>query len=218
MTPRGSLSLLGLSLVGAGLLWRYASRRRELPCPPWLAWSLTNPLTDRLWNPETTLNRVGLRPGQRVLEVGPGPGRLLVPAARRVLPGGSVVGLELQPGMVSRLRERAAREGVRNLTAVLGDATQPHLEPESFDVVFLSTVLGEIPDRATALRECYRVLKPGGWLSVTEILPDPHYQSPAEVRRVAEGVGFRFEEMLGPWYRYTMNFMRGEGGVQRWRL
>ncbi len=37
---------------------------------------------------QTTLDRMGLQPGQRVLEVGPGPGRLLIPAARRVLPAG----------------------------------------------------------------------------------------------------------------------------------
>ncbi len=52
---------------------------------------------------------LGLRPGQRVLEVGPGPGKLLVPAARLVLPDGEAVGLELQPGMARRLAARAER-------------------------------------------------------------------------------------------------------------
>jgi ubiquinone/menaquinone biosynthesis C-methylase UbiE len=116
---------------------------------------------------------MGLRPGQRVLEIGPGPGRVLIPAARQVLPGGEVVGLEIQPGMLDRLKARAAQSGVTNLTAVLGDATQPHFPPESFDVVYLCTALAEIRDREEALRQCWQALKPGGRLSITEVMVDP---------------------------------------------
>jgi ubiquinone/menaquinone biosynthesis C-methylase UbiE len=80
--------------------------------------------------------------GQRVLEIGPGPGRLLIPAAQRVLPGGEVVGIDIQPGMVKRLKERAKVENVGNLTVILGDAAQPIVPEASFDVVFLVTTLG----------------------------------------------------------------------------
>lgn len=112
--------LLALVLVGLG--WRSASRRRPLPCPTWFGWSLENPLLDWLTGMQTTLDRLGLQPGQRVLEIGPGPGRLLIPAARRVLPGGEVVGLDIQPGMLERLKTHAAHAGVSNLPPVLGDA------------------------------------------------------------------------------------------------
>ena len=89
--------------------------------------------------------------GSVFLEVGPGPGRLLIPAARRVLPGGEVVGIDIQPGMIERLKERAKTANITNLTAILGDATQPIVPEASFDVAFLVTTLGEIPDRAAAI-------------------------------------------------------------------
>lgn len=197
-----------LVFVGANLWWRWASRHRSLPCPTWLASGLESPVMDRLLGTKTTLDRIGLQPGQRVLEVGPGPGRLLIPAARRVLPGGEVVGLDIQPGMIEKLRARAARKGVSNLAAVWGDATQSQFPPNRFDVVYLCTVLGEIPNRQAALKECYTALKPGGVLSITEIFPDPHYQSYQTVQRMAEGAGFRLREVQGPWYFFTSNFYK----------
>lgn len=207
MNARRVIGAVGM-LSAIGLGWRVASRRQALPCPAWLAWSLGGSLTDRLFGTQATLDRIGLRPGQRVLEVGPGPGRLLIPAARRVLPGGEVVGLDIQREMIDKLEARAAREGIANLTAVVGDAATANFSPESFDVVYLCAVLGEIRDREAALARCYRVLKPGGLLSVTEGLPDPHYQSQDTVRRLAETAGFWPRASHGGWYRYTANFAR----------
>jgi SAM-dependent methyltransferase len=114
------LALVVAAAVGGSLWWRRSSRQRPLPCPARIAWSIDNPLADRLLGTQTTLDRIGLKPGQRVLEVGPG--RLLIPAARRVLPGGEVVGLDIQAGMLERLKARAAQQGVSNLTMDLGDA------------------------------------------------------------------------------------------------
>lgn len=203
------LWLLG-SLVLGSLLWRWFSRRRSLPCPTWLSGLVEGPVMDRVLGTQTTLDRIGLKPGQNVLEVGPGPGRLLIPAARRVQPGGEVVGLDIQPGMIERLKVRAAQAGVSNLKASLGDATHSNVPPESFDVIYFCTVLGEIPDRAAALYQCHVALKPGGLLSITEIFPDPHYQSRATVQRLAEAAGFQLKEMHGPWYFFTANFVKNE--------
>ena len=136
------LGLLAGELVLGALGWRWASRRYRLPCPSQLAWLVDDRLLGPLNLTRTELDRLGLRPGMRVLEVGPGPGRLLVPAARRVLPSGEVVGLELQPEMARRLGARAAREGLSNLTVVLGDAAERHFEPESFDLVYWSRYWG----------------------------------------------------------------------------
>jgi ubiquinone/menaquinone biosynthesis C-methylase UbiE len=74
----------------------------------------------------------------------------------------------------------------------------------------MCTVLGEIPEREAALRQCYAALKSGGTLSITEIFPDPHYQSREVVRRLAESAGFRLHEIVGSWYFFTANFVKGE--------
>ena len=208
MTLVRLLGLALITLIGLNLWWRWAARRRSLPCPTWFAAGLESPLMDRLMGSERTLDLMGLRPGQRVLEIGPGPGRLLIPAAHRVLPGGEVAGLDIQPGMIERLKARAARAGITNLMTVLGDAAQPHFAPQTFDLVCLATVLGEIPNRQAALRQAYAVLKPKGVLSITEVFPDPHYQSVATVRRLAEASGFRLRRIHGPWYRFTANFVK----------
>jgi ubiquinone/menaquinone biosynthesis C-methylase UbiE len=197
-----------LILVGIGLIWRWLSRNRSLPCPTWLSSLLDSRWSDRLLGTQTTLDRIGLRPGQRVLEIGPGPGRLLIPAAKRVLPGGEAVGLDIQPGMIERLKAYATRAGVSNLTAILGDAIKPNVPAECFDVVFLCTALGEIPNREAALRQSHTALKPGGVLSITEIFPDPHYQSRAMVRRLTEAAGFQLKELHGLWYFFTANFIK----------
>jgi ubiquinone/menaquinone biosynthesis C-methylase UbiE len=173
-----------------------------------LAWAFENPTLQRLSGTRTTLDRIGFRPGQRILEIGPGPGRLLIPGAERVLPNGEAVGIDIQAGMIERLKARAKRANVTNLTAILGDATQPHVPEASFDLVFLCTVLGEVPDRAAVLKQSYRALKQGGILSITEMFGDPHYQSRSTVKRLAEEVGFRPQSIQGRLWFFTANFVK----------
>lgn len=199
---------LSASVAAFCIGWRWASRVWSLPCPSLVGWALESSFYGRITGTNKTLDRIGLKPGQRVLEAGPGPGRLLIPAARRVLPGGEVVGIDIQPGMIERLKERAKAANVTNLTAILGDATHPIVPESSFDVAFLVTTLGEIPDRAAALAQCFRALKSGGILSVSEMLPDPHYQSKATVKRLAEAAGFRLHSIEGGRWLFTANFVK----------
>jgi len=202
----GFAAILAVALFFLG--WRWASRIWSLPCPSLVGWALESPFYERITGTEKTLERIGLLPGQKVLEIGPGPGRLLLPAARKVLPGGEVVGIDIQPGMVERLKERASAVGIPNLTAFLGDATQPIVPDSSFDVVFLATTLGEIPDRAAVLAQCFRALKSGGVLSISEMLPDPHYQSKGTVMRLAETAGFQLQTIRGGSWLFTANFVK----------
>jgi ubiquinone/menaquinone biosynthesis C-methylase UbiE len=157
---------------------------------------------------EKTLERMRLAPGQTILEVGPGPGRLLIPASFRILPGGKAIGIDLQPKMLARLEARAKQAGTTNLTAMQGDATKLELPSNSIDLAYLCTVLGEIPDRAAALAECFRVVKPGGTLCITEIIGDPHYQSRTKVRELCEQAGFALEEIEGGWRIFTASFRK----------
>lgn len=200
----GIIALSVLFFVG----WRWASKRWQLPCPSLLGWALESRFYGWLSGTSKTLDRMDLQPGQRILEIGPGPGRLLIPAAERVQPDGEALGIDIQPGMIERLRERAERAKVPNLTAILGDATEPHVDEGTFDLVFIVTTLGEIPDRSAALEESYKALKSGGVLSITELFGDPHYQPRSTVKRLAEESGFELQAIHGHWWFFTANFVK----------
>lgn len=200
----GFVGLTTVSVLGLRLL----SRHHSTPCPYWLAPLLENPYLNAVAGSGVILQRARIQPGMAVLDVGAGPGRLSVPAAQRVGPEGRVVAFDVQPAMLARLNQAKAAAGVTNLQAVLGDAGEGSLPPGPFDRVLLVTVLGEVADQRGALAEILKRLKPGGLLSVTEVLPDPHYQSRTRVRRLAEGAGFEVAEVLGPWYAFTMNLRK----------
>lgn len=191
------------TLALAGFL---RQRRRPIPLPPWLSFVLENPITEYFAGGELLVRRLHLAPGMSVLDAGCGPGRLTVPVAKAVGERGEVVALDVQRAMLDKLERRVEAEGltnVRSVQAVLGDGA---LGYETFDRVLLVTVLGEVRDRAAALREIHAALKPGGILSVTEAFGDPDYRRPATVLRKAGEAGFLPVEKYGGFPAYTLNF------------
>ncbi|MBL9123648.1 MAG: methyltransferase domain-containing protein [Planctomycetaceae bacterium] len=201
------LGLVAL-LVVVTFAWRWASRRWALPCPSILSGAVDGTLADKFAGTRETLERLELRPGLTIVEIGPGPGRLLIPAARLVLPGGKAIGVELQPPMLDKLRRKLAADDPGNLELICADATQPVLPAGAADLVYLCTVLGEIPDRRQALENCFAALRPGGRLVIVEIMGDPHYQTRGKVRALCESVGFVFERLTGNWRRSTSSFRK----------
>ena len=192
-------------LVGAKLLSRLAARLgRSMPCPSSLAWAMDNPL--RRPFKRITLDRVGIRPGECVLELGPGPGAFTVDAARRVGPEGQLIAVDIQPEMTAMVEARVREAGLENVKNHTRSAYDLPLEDDSVDRAFLITVLPEIPDRARALAELHRVLKPGGVLSITEEFTDPDYRFPGETLRAVEAAGFYLENRYGNFWSYTINF------------
>lgn len=205
----GLLTLIA-AIVAISLVWRWASRRYALPCPSAWAGLLDNPLMDRVAGTQTTLDHIGLRPGEKGLDIGCGPGRLTLPAARRVGLDGSIVALDVQPDMLTYVQHHAAREGLANISFRLADIAGNKNLPEAneFDRAWLVTVLGEIPNRLAALRNIYYLLKPGAILSITEILGDPHYQRRQAVLELAQEAGFAPTEYWGSPLSYTQNFIK----------
>ena len=68
MTFFRTIGLLLLVLATVNLWWRWLSRRHSLPCPTWFSWGLESSLMDRILGTQATLDRIGLQPGQWVLE------------------------------------------------------------------------------------------------------------------------------------------------------
>ena len=96
----------------------------------------------------------------------------------------------------------------RAVKLIRADAAQRVLPSGSADVIYLCTVLGEIPDRRSALANCFDALRPGGRLSITEIICDPHYQTVAKVRALVSEAGFEGEDLTSTWRMYTANFRK----------
>jgi ubiquinone/menaquinone biosynthesis C-methylase UbiE len=197
------LALMAAALTVAWLAWRLVSLRRRLPCPASLSWLLDNPFVSGYH--AAILSRLELSPGLNVLDAGCGPGLLTIPIAQAVAPTGTVLVVDIQPEMIRRAQSKAASAGLSNvqfLVAGLGDGKLPE---SAFDRALLVTVLGEIPDRLAALSEIYFSLKPGGFLSISEVIPDPHYQSARAIKSLAAQVGFKIRNKSGNWFTYTLN-------------
>jgi uncharacterized protein len=176
------------------------------PCPAAVSWLVDNPIRKRYMRP--IVDRIGIRPGERVLELGPGPGAFTVDAAQRVGTGGKLIAVDIQPEMIAQVERRVQELGLANVETHVASAHELPLDNESVDRAFLITVLPEIPDPDCALAELRRVLRPGGVLSISEEFGDPDYLFLAETVRAAEAAGFRFEERFGNLWVYTANFRK----------
>lgn len=198
--------LIGLATgIFVGLAWRLASRRQSLPCPVWLRWlvEMDNPFT-KTSRAVNIIGNLELEPGMLVLDMGCGPGRVTIPLAQKLGSQGKVVAVDIQSGMLERARARAVAARLNNIEFVQAAAGEGKLGLLRFDRALLVSVLGEIPDRETALQEIYAALKPGGILSITEVVFDPHFQGRKGVTRLALATGFRERACFGHRLVYTL--------------
>jgi ubiquinone/menaquinone biosynthesis C-methylase UbiE len=119
------------------------------------------------------LDRVGLRPGQAVIDLGCGPRGILDLLAERVAPAGRVVGLDADPAHTAMAAEFAAGRGLGGVQIMTADARRTGLPPGSFDLVHARTLLVNVPDPADVAAEMVRLARPGGRVASME--PDTEH-------------------------------------------
>ena len=181
--------------------------RQCRPMPYEHASHLLNPLRKLILSPKKLAKRLDLRKNSIVLELGPGPG-YFSPEVARSIPAGKLILVDIQQEMLDMARKRLEKRGIANVEYIKGDATSLPVDSESFDVVFLISVLGEVPERNKCLRELYRVLRPKGLLSITEQPCDPDSIPMPDIQGLAEKEGFCFEMSYGRGKNYTANFRK----------
>jgi len=176
-------------------------------CPYQLAFLLELGLRRFIISPERLAERLELEESARVLELGPGPG-YFSRAVARCVPKGYLLLVDLQSEMLQKARRKLARAGLGNVGFVRADGAALPLPSGAWDCVFLVAVLGEVSDAGSCVREIYRVLRPGGLLSLTEQPGDPDFTALPDARKLVEGVGFRLEKVSGRGKNYTASFRK----------
>lgn len=170
-----------------------ASKKKDGPFPTWLSFILDNRIRRRFDPPQKIIEALGIDNNSIVLDFGCGPGFYTIPFAKVAK---QVVAVDLQPKMLERLAKKARKQGVKVQT-VQSDGKQILLPGNIFDLIFLSHVYHEVPDKPRVLMELRRLLRSNGRLAIMESTKKPIWgplgppaMNPEEITEKLRGTGF----------------------------
>jgi len=155
-------------------------------------------LRDERREAETVLNRLGIRPGVRVADVGAGDGYYTVRLAKRLGPGARIYAEDVEKSYLDQLGARLAREGIAGVTLIHGSAANPKLPDKSVDVAILAHVYHEVAEPYELLYRLQAALAPGGRVAIidNDKATQDHGTPPALLRCELAAVGYRQIDFL----------------------
>lgn len=196
-----------LILLALSFLVRIVRHYYHFPIPAFATQLIDNPIRRRLvQRPDVLAERLQLKPGMIVVEIGPGKGNYTKAVAERILPRGKVYAIDIQESVIERLKKRIKKEGITNIVPKIDNAYNLSFAEQSVDRVFAMACLPEIPEPVKVLREFHRILKPDGLVCLCEMFPDPDYPRRKTEKRWAAEAGFELRQEFGNWFIYQLNF------------
>ena len=172
-----------------------------------------NPSRDAWQKPQQVVAALHLEPNDVVVDLGVGTGYFTVRLAR-ALPRGRVIAVDIEPKMLDWIRRRAARDGLGNISTVLGTADSPGVKGP-IDVVLVVNTFHHIDHRTDYFRRVAPLLAPGGRVVIVDFRsgklpvgpPDRFKIPPAEATEEMHAAGFsRCGSFDGLPYQYMLSF------------
>ena len=171
------------------------------------AFTLLLPLRNIFLSPNKLIKRLEIKENYKVLEVGPGPGYFSIPVARR-LKSGRLYLADIQQEMLDYSKRRFEKRKIKNAEYYLCNGKTFGFDDNSFDIIYMVTVIGEVENKEAYAQEFYRMLKPEGILSISELAGDPDKMTIDEIRNIIEKHNFKFYNKYGNKRNFTINFKK----------
>lgn len=204
------LTTLGVYILFQ-ILIRIFRKNAHFPCPAFMGGLLDSNFRRYFQPPDKLIQRSGIEKGMHVLEIGCGSGAFTTYVAKAVGKKGKVYALDIQQEMLKQLERKLSRsenKDIKNIELINSNAYELPFDNNSLDLIYMITVLPEIPDKNKALKEIKRALKTNGILAVTELLPDPDYPLKSTTIKLGEKSGFVLDKVSGNFWNYTVKFKK----------
>ncbi len=171
--------------------------------------------------PEKNVEQLNLQPNQIVADFGAGSGAYTIAAAKALHETGKVYAIDVQKDLLTRLENTCREQHLGNVSFIWGNLEQrggTKLRDQSCDMVIISNVLFQAPDKKVIIEEAKRVLSHGGTLAVIDwtssfnnMGPTPEQVFPElEARKLAESLSFTFDRTLNAGnFHYGLIFKNG---------